>query len=407
LQKSLEFIACLVLALFFVAPEAAVAGVVDRVAAKVNDEIITLSEVRERAEVMLGQISKIPGMAVPDDGVLVKEALKGLIHEKLQIQEATKSGIEVSDLNVTKAVEDIKRRNNLTQEVLEEMLAQEGRTLEQYKEKVIKKQIMLSQVVNFQMRNAGEVSKKQIRRHYQDNIKKYWSAPKPFVRHILFILDDLTTPEEEARKREVAREVLQEIAEGEDFVELAKEFSEDNSARDGGEIGVVERGMLVAEFENAAFSLQAGETSDLVQTKYGIHIVKVDKIVGGETTPLAEVEAEIEKKLQKKLRTKYYDSWMDELKKAAFIEISLFEDANENNMEFLEGSLETASLQEGESAEPSQAPAIQTNSEPEPTAASDMEQVEKRLNRIKKLYAAKKISKTEYERRKQSLLDQL
>jgi len=183
LQKSLKFVACLALLSFLVAPEAAVAGVVDRVAAKVNDEIITLSEVRERAEVMLGQISKTPGMAVPDDDVLVKEALKGLIHEKLQIQEAKKSGIEVSDLNVTKAVEDIKRRNNLTQEVLEEMLAQEGRTLEQYKEKVIKKQIMLSQVVNFQMRNAGEVGKKQIRRHYQDNIKKYWTAPKPGRSH--------------------------------------------------------------------------------------------------------------------------------------------------------------------------------------------------------------------------------
>jgi hypothetical protein len=227
------------------------------------------------------------------------------------------------------------------------------------------------------------------------------------VRHILFILDDLTTSEEEAQKREVANEVLQKIAEGEDFVELAKEFSEDNSARDGGEIGVVERGMLVAEFEDVAFSLKPGETSDLVQTKYGIHIIKVDKIVGGDTTPLAEVEAVIERELQTKLRAKYYDSWMDELKKAAFIEISLFENANENNMEFLEGSLETASLQEKESVEPSQTPAIQSHSQPEPSAESNMERVEKRLNRIKKLYAAKKISKTEYERRKQSLLDQL
>ena len=93
LQKSLNLIASLALLLLLVHPGHAVAGVVDRVAAKVNDEIITLSEVRERAEVMLGQISKTPGMAVPDDGVLVKEALKGLIHEKLQIQVAKKSGI--------------------------------------------------------------------------------------------------------------------------------------------------------------------------------------------------------------------------------------------------------------------------------------------------------------------------
>ena len=88
-------------------------------------------------------------------------------------------------------------------------------------------------------------------------------------------------------------------------------------------MGEIERGKMVPEFEKAAFRLKEGQVSGLVETPYGLHIIKVDKIIPGETLPLAKVEAEIKNRLMdQKMKVKYQE-YLSQLKKGAFIEDKL------------------------------------------------------------------------------------
>jgi peptidyl-prolyl cis-trans isomerase SurA len=396
LQRSLEGLAvfgtiCVALAF----SSGAWADVVDRVAAKVNEDIITLSQVRERAEIQLGRLKAARVTEVPSDEELLKLSMEELIDERLQLQDGKKNQISVDNQSVLKALEDIKKRNNITQEELEGMLESEGRTLDQYRD-TLREQILLSKIVRFQMGDPGKVSEKAVQAYYKEHLADYWRPPTPHVSHILFILDDLMDEEEKTVKRQKAREVLEQIRTGEDFEELAKQYSEDVSGRTGGSIGPVTLGNLVAEFEKAAFSLKEGEISDLVETKYGLHIIRVDKREPGETRPLAEVRPGIEKILGREAHAAAYDKWMNELKKKSFIETYLFEDAEQveeepSHADAPAGVSETARQQVRKA----------------PAPAADLEVVEAQLSRIKKLYASKRISESEYQKRKRELLDRL
>lgn len=391
LRKSPEALCALLLCMLLFAGSAG-ADVVDRVVAKVNDEIVTLSLVRERAEILLGRMQAARATSVPSDKELLKEALDQIIDERLQLQDGRKNNIGVDDQSVQRAFDDIKKRNNVSQEEMVRMLESEGRTLDQYLE-TIREQILLSKVVRFQMGDPGNVSEKAVHAYYQNHLADYWVPPRPHVSHILFIMDELMDEGEKEVKRQVALEVLAKIKNGEDFEDLAKEYSEDVSGPSGGSIGSVTLGNLVPEFEKVAFSLKEGEISELVETKYGLHIIRVDKLEVGRTRPLEEVKPQIEETLGREARVSAYKKWMDELKSKSFIQTFLFEGS--------EGE-ESGSERTAQAGSPAASAGLKAGD-----PAEELDSVEKQLSRIKKLYASKRISETEYQKRKQALLDRL
>ncbi len=306
------------------------ASTVDRVVAKVNSEIVTLSAVQDRMFVVSQQMqaSGLEG-EMPSQEELMKTALNSIIEERLQVQEAKKMGYEVEEESILKALDDIKKKNNITEEQFKEMLSREGRSYEGYKE-IIRDQILVSKISRFQMGNNPTVSEKEIKDYYVKNQKDFWMPPKVKARHILFIIEENAPKRDIQLKKIKAREILRRIRAGKDFAELAKKYSEDVSAHEGGQIGVIEHGMLVPEFEEAVFRLQPGEVSDIVETRYGLHIIKCDDVIVGHSRPFIEVKENIGNLLAFNKRKKTYTDWVKDLKKSAFVEISLFEDERDN-----------------------------------------------------------------------------
>ena len=149
-----------------------------------------------------------------------------------------------------------------------------------------------------QARTRVAVPPNDIQRYYNDNIQQYTTPERVRASHILLN----TGGKDEAAVRKQAEELLAKIKAGADFAALAKQYSEDPGSKDkGGDLDFFPRGQMVPEFENAAFTMQPGQVSDLVKTQYGFHIIKVVDKQAGITQPLDQVRPQIQQLLSSQL----------------------------------------------------------------------------------------------------------
>ena len=160
--------------------------------------------------------------------------------------------------------------------------------------------------------------------HSEEDVKKVYAEDKTAsVRHILL----LTQEKSEAEKKEIRQKmetILSRAKRGEDFAELAKTYSEDPGSKDNG--GLYEdfgRGKMVPPFEEAAFSVPVGEISDIVETTYGYHILKVINRKK-ETRPLDEVRSEIQEKIMQEKQARDYQKLLTQLKEKVDFEVIEF-----------------------------------------------------------------------------------
>jgi len=145
-----------------------------------------------------------------------------------------------------------------------------------------------------QARQTVAVPQADIQRYYNDNSQQYTTPERVRASHILLN----TGGKDEAAVRKQAEELLAKIKAGADFAELAKKYSEDPGSKEkGGDLDFFPRGQMVPEFEQAAFSLQPGQVSELVKTQYGFHIIKVVEKQAGSTQTLDQVRAQIQQTL--------------------------------------------------------------------------------------------------------------
>ena len=398
------------------------ARVLDKVAAKVNSEIITLSAIEERAELLRQKYVGAPISISEQD--LLKDALNMIIEERLQIQEGKKFGFIVDEYAIDAAVEDIKKKNNLADGQLQEMLKREGRTLESYKNH-IRDQILVSKITQFEIGNRVKVSEKSIIKYYKKNQKEFWEEGKVRARHILFISERGSSENRRRAKLRQAKKVLSEIRKGSDFSKLAIKYSEDVSASSGGDVGFVKRGKMVREFEEAVFSLKPGQISDIVETEYGYHIIKVDEVLPGKTLTLKDVKNRIHKILSMQKQKQVYDDWINELKKSAFIEVTLFDEPAKNksmvsrDFEIEKTNGKDKRKKKLRSKNHSRQQALQKKWEAmyksvekskensKQDEDSEFGSLEQKLKHIKQLRDQNKISEQEYQKRKEKLLNRL
>ncbi len=142
------------------------------------------------------------------------------------------------------------------------------------------------------LRSQITVSDDELRKYFEDHRSEYELPERVSAQHILLKTQD-KSPEDIEVIRQKARTVLERAKSGADFAGLAKQFSEDGSAANGGDLGSFTRGQMVPEFERAAFSLGVGAISDLVQTQFGIHIIKVNEKTPARARPFEEIKEAI------------------------------------------------------------------------------------------------------------------
>ncbi|WP_282011316.1 peptidylprolyl isomerase [Nitrospina watsonii] len=391
------------------------AEVLDRVVAKVNNEIITLSALEERARVDLARFQSMGVENIPTLEEVRSRALDQMIDEILLVDVASKVGLIVEESQMQDALDDVRQRGNLSEKQLEEMLKQEGRSLEEYKKR-IREQILMSKVINLEVRSRIKVSDKEIAEFYDEHRKEFWTTAQVRARHILFIMDQSLDSDQIATKERKAREALAKIRNGADFAEVAQEFSEDVTASNGGDLGVLEKGKMIPEFEKAAFALKNGEVSSIVRSPYGLHIIKVDEVLPGAPIPMEDVENQIIAQLKQQSFRTYFEEYIEDLHARSFIEKKLGPVEPEQKTQTVAVETpqtmavnEVESIQEKPQAEilpPFEIGKKMDSPKPAPVA-DEYEPLEKKLKYYKNLRDMNLISEQEYNQHKKSLLDNL
>jgi peptidyl-prolyl cis-trans isomerase SurA len=298
------------------------AEVVDKIVAVVNDEIITLSELNNAFESYRKRIED--SYKNQDMVKIMAEArlfmLNRLIEQSLVEQEAKKSGIVVKDDEVTDAIKDFLGKKKIRMEDLLMNLAKEGSSFEDYK-KEVRNQLVTMKLVRREIKSKIAVSEEDIGNYYLKHREHYEGKEAVRIKQILIPFPKSIDAATKAKLKRDMDVIHKRLKDGEPFDMLAAGYSQEPAAAAGGDIGFIERGMVLPAVENAAFSLKKDEISDVIESSAGFHIVKVVDRRGAGLKPVEFVRAEIKEKLEDEKIDKKYTEWIKELRSKSHIEI--------------------------------------------------------------------------------------
>ena len=322
-MKAVTFATVLAVAAALAMAGPARAEIIDGVAAIVNDDIITLSEVDDVGAPIYREIKRKYGEnAQAEISQARREVLDQLVDQKLMEQVIKRYNITAGDTEVDLAIEDVKKQNGITQEALERALTREGISWEEYRDQV-RKQIERTKLVNRQVHTRTKMDDADAKKYYEAHSEEFKQEEEILVRHILIPIGPGSTEEQKEAARKKAQEVLAKIRAGADFAQLAKQVSSGPTAAQGGSLGWLRRGETLPEFEAAAFVVDKGQTSDLVPTKIGFHIVRVEDKRPAHTLSFSEAREAIKRKITQDKMEADFSDWLKKLRENAYIEKKL------------------------------------------------------------------------------------
>ena len=292
---------------------------VDETLATVDNEVILRSDIIQEIAPLLRELSQSNNPdAKGEADKAVREALDKAIENKLLYREALAAGAKIDDKDVDERIERF-REQYKSQDEFNKMLEQSGETLTKFREHTRKQILALSygNIKHKQFEKDAIVSESEIAQYYQDHQAEFSRPERVKARRIF-----LQVPKD-AAARAKAKAQLQslkdELAQGADFAELAKQHSQGPEAKDGGLMGWVSKGDLVGDLDTALFALAPGEVSGALETEFGVLVLKSEEKQAAGTLAYDQARVEIEPLLRGKAADLRYDAWLKELRKRGLV----------------------------------------------------------------------------------------
>jgi peptidyl-prolyl cis-trans isomerase SurA len=304
--------------------------VVEEIIARVNNSIITKSELQRSRETSIQEAKEKLGAGAGEEVVKrEKDTLRDLIDQQLLIQKAQDLGI-TGDTELVKKLDDIRKSMNLdSMEALQKAAEAQGVSYEDFKQN-LKNQIVTQQVIQREVGSRIQILPDQIKKFYDEHQKDFERPETVRLSEILISTQQPSVdknkpapPEpqllEAAQKK--AEEALAAIKKGEKFEEVAKKYSDGPSAQQGGDLGQFKRGTMAKELEDRTFAMKPEETTDVIRTRQGFVILKVTEHLPAGVPPMKAVEPNIQEviyyqRLQPALR-----EYLTKLREQAYIDI--------------------------------------------------------------------------------------
>lgn len=351
-------------AMLLVPAGAARGEIIERVVAKVNGQIITLSEFQGR-QIAAAQAARVDPSTV---GQFLRQnnarILQDAIDEILILQRAEDAGLRAPSQYVDEAIESIKKENNLTsEEQFQDALAREGLTLRELRQNVersIVRRLIMDR--DIRPRVEGAVTEAELKAEYDRRKESDFTKPATVSLIEILVPDD--------RGRDLANELVTKARAGEDFSTLARAHSAAASRANGGDLGEIVEGDMNPDLRRVATALPVGGVSDPLPVEGGFRILKVVAKTAGSTTPYEGAKERLRDRLMMQRFEKEYEGFLHDLRQTAQIELRVREVPLQLTGPIPEGSLLEALEGGAEPDTPPAAPPGPTAASPQPAATS-------------------------------------
>lgn len=298
---------------------AAFGEVVEEIAAKVNDDIVTRTDVTQAEQELLAELYRTYTGKDLDDRVKSGKAglLLSLIDRKVLLHRAGRlfDMDKMADNLLTQFRQDRKIKS---EDELKKMLDQERMTIADLKKKLVE-WAAPEQVLGFEVRDRVAIGDKEVEAYYDAHPE---SAEIPAVANLREIVLLAEGDKKSARRPEADRVRERVVAPGADFAAIAREVSEAGTKTAGGQIPDVKEGELSAQLEAVAFSLPPGQVSPVLETPYGFHLLLVESRTEMRRRSLDEIRDDLKEKLHKEKFEAAYDAFLKKARKEAEIWVS-------------------------------------------------------------------------------------
>ena len=297
----------------------------DEVVARVNDDIITLTDLKQelrRLRSGLRQENESPELLEQAFQREKRPLLKSMIQNKMLVQRADEFGIPDSvEPDVGKILEEMREESGIpSMEVLDQYLRQQGSSLEEYRAS-LKQRLVIDAFLQQNVYSKLALLTPEIEAYYQENIERFTETAEVELQEILFLREEAEEAEE-AQLRKKAQEVLSQLQTGASFEDLAKRFSDGPTAAQGGGIGSFKQGSMAAPIEEVVFQLEEGAVSGIISTEYGLQIIKVVTQIPARERPFEEVRAEISDQLYRRKAQPEMKKFIDEMIESTYIYVT-------------------------------------------------------------------------------------
>ncbi|MFH1239412.1 MAG: peptidylprolyl isomerase, partial [bacterium] len=262
--------------------------------------------------------------------------LNQMIEEKILLQEAGKKKIKITEVDVDQGLKELKKSFNSEEDFQAELKRQ--KMTEKELRKKVKDSLSVKKLIEQEVEaKVTQPTDEEITSYYNEHKKDFERPDQLRVRHILLRLDKNADLKTKSKILNTMRDIQKQLKDGADFAEVAKKYSEDPGSKDkGGDVGFFAKGMMVKEFEDAAFKLKKGEVSDIVQTDFGYHIIKMEEAKPGKQLglddeleiggPPMKIRDFVKETISQERAVKKFSEWLKGLKDNSNIEIKEIED---------------------------------------------------------------------------------
>jgi|LGVE01.1.fsa_nt_gb peptidyl-prolyl cis-trans isomerase C len=280
----------------------------------VNGSVITQADLeREMAGSKVGK--SLDGSQIE---AMKRDIIERLIERELLYQESQNKGIKVDKTAVKEQLETVKKgfpSETEFKKKLSEMNLSEAELESNFVQRMA-----IQEFIDKEFVQKVTISDKNTKAHYDSNPDSFKQPEQVQASHILIKVDPKGKATQKAEARKKMEMIQQKLHKGEDFAALAKEFSQCPSSAKGGDLGYFGPGQMVKPFEEAAFALEAGKVSDIVETDFGFHLIKVVDKKPASTIAYEDVKDRLGEYLKREEVRKKVDLYVEELKQKAKIE---------------------------------------------------------------------------------------
>ena len=277
------------------------AAVVEEIIARVNNDIITMSDY-QKADQQLREEVAHDCQGCPADKVQgqykdqQKDLLRGLIDQSLLVQRAKDMGLSV-ETDLIKRMDEVRKQNGLNSlEELEKAVEGSGIAWEDYKTQ-IRNGLLTQEVMRKEVGSRINIGNEEVKKYYDEHPQEF-TRPEQVELSEIFLSTEGKSLEEIEAVQKKAEDLHNRVVKGDEFSEIAKRYSEGSTAKDqSGDLGTYQRGQLSPQLEAVVFKMEKGQITDVTQTKTGFEILKVDNHYQSGLQPLDKVETEIMNRL--------------------------------------------------------------------------------------------------------------